>query len=162
MMKHHGIKRLIALTTPSVRDPSDHFHLPLVFLRTTFAALARNVVKDIVAVGDTVRTDGADLEWTLIRLALHTREHIETFTGGITPGQLEEGLATSLAGNTGMGSISMRSLAPSSSEKHPAVIAGYMGDGRVSSFSSRGGAAAFIIDELEKREWIRKAPILTT
>lgn len=123
VMKEHGVRRLIGLTTPSVRDPDDQFSLPLVFLRQTFATVARNVVKDIVAVGETVRTEGtqADLDWTLIRLALHSKD----------------------------------------SESNCEVIAGYAGDGKTGAVSSRIGAAAFIIDELEKREWVRKAPILS-
>ncbi|KAJ7512584.1 NAD-P-binding protein [Mycena galericulata] len=122
-MKQHAVRRLIALTTPSVRDPEDQFSLPLVVLRSTFAAIARNVAKDIVAVGAVVRSEGADLDWTLIRLALHTRDSVE--------------------------------------EKACEIIAGYMGDGRTRAISSRVGAAAFIIGELEKREWVRKAPILS-
>ncbi|KAJ7098371.1 NAD-binding protein [Mycena epipterygia] len=120
-MKEHKVRRLIALTTPSVRDPEDQFDLPLAFLRQTFATLARNVVKDIVAVGQVVRN--SDLDWTLIRLALHVTDK-ET----------------------------------SSCE----VIAGYMGDGKTGAVSSRTGAAAFIIEQLVNREWIRKAPILST
>ncbi|KAJ7716257.1 NAD-binding protein [Mycena maculata] len=121
-MKDHSVRRLIALTTPSVRDPEDQFHLPLVFLRQTFATVAQNVVKDIVAVGQVVRTEGADLDWTLFRLALHTRD---------------------------------------SETSNCVVVAGYMGDGKTRAVSSRIGAASFIIDELERREWVKKAPILS-
>lgn len=120
-MKDHKVRRLIALTTPSVRDPEDQFDLPLAFLRQTFATLARNVVKDIVAVGQVVRH--SDLDWTLIRLALHVTDK-ET--------------------------------------SNCEVIAGYMGDGKTGALSSRIGAAAFIIEQLVNREWIRKAPILST
>ncbi|KAJ7698732.1 NAD(P)-binding protein [Mycena rosella] len=122
-MRAHGVCRLIALTTPSVRDPADQFSLPVVFLRRTFAALAPNVVKDIRAIGAVVRDQG-DLDWTLVRLALHRESDSE-------------------AGN------------PSE------VIAGYVGDGKTRVMSSRLGAATFVIQELEKREWIRKAPMLS-
>ncbi|KAJ7777556.1 NAD-P-binding protein [Mycena maculata] len=121
-MKQHGVLRLIALTTPSVRDPDDRFDLPLVLLRQTFATVARNVAKDIVAIGNVVRADGAPLDWTLVRLALHSRDE------------------------------------PTSS---CAVVPGYMGDGKTGPRSSRIGAAAFIIDQLERREWVRKAPLLS-
>jgi len=120
-MRVHGVRRLLALTTPTVRDPADQFSFPLAFLRTTFATFAWNVVRDIIAVGETVRTVGADLDWTIIRLALHS----------------------------------------SDSDPNAEVIAGYMGDGRVKVVSSRAGAAAFIIEELEKRAWVHKAPILS-
>ncbi|KAJ7138462.1 NAD-P-binding protein [Mycena crocata] len=121
-MKEHGVRRLVALTTPSVRDSEDQFSLPLVFLRTTFATFARNVVKDIIAVGQVIHTEGADLDWTIVRMALHSSD---------------------------------------SETENCEVIAGYMGDGRTGPVSSRIGAAAFIIDELEKREWVGKAPILS-
>ncbi|KAJ6501265.1 NAD-P-binding protein [Mycena vulgaris] len=120
-MHAHSVRRLIALTTPSVRDPADQFSFPLAFLRGTFATLAPNVVKDIRAVGAVVRAQEESLDWTLVRLALHSNSD---------------------AGNS-------------------EVVAGYMGDGKIHAVSSRLGAATFIIQELEKREWIRKAPILS-
>ncbi|KAJ7885102.1 NAD-P-binding protein [Mycena olivaceomarginata] len=122
-MKGHNVRRLIALTTPSVRDGHDQFSLPLVFLRKTFATLAPNVVKDIVAIGRVVRTQGEELDWTLIRLALHSSD---------------------------------------SDPENCEVVAGYMGDGKTNAISSRVGAAAWIIQELDKREWIWKSPILST
>ncbi|KAJ7124699.1 hypothetical protein C8R46DRAFT_1203251 [Mycena filopes] len=47
-------------------------------------------------------------------------------------------------------------------ENSSAVVAGYMGDGRTNAVSSRVGAVVFIVEELEKREWIWKSPILST
>ncbi|KAJ6596685.1 hypothetical protein B0H10DRAFT_2441824 [Mycena sp. CBHHK59/15] len=99
---HQGhVRRLIALTPPTVRDPRTNSACwPLVVLRTTFATFVRNVARDIVAVGDVVRSEGADLYC--------------------------------LAG-----------LHPSDSDTNEA------------------GAAAFVIQELEKREWVRKASMLS-
>lgn len=119
-MRVHGVRRLIALTTPTVRDPADQFSLPLSFLRQAFATLTPNVVKDIRAVGTAVRTQ-PHLDWTLIRLALHS--------------------------SSGSGNYE--------------TVAGYMGDGKTRAVSSREGAAAFIIQELEKRQWVGKSPILS-
>ncbi|KAJ7198618.1 NAD-P-binding protein [Mycena haematopus] len=121
-MKGHGVRRLIALTTPSVRDPEDQFSFSLVFLRKVFATLAPNAVKDIVAIGRVVRTQREELDWTLIRLALHSSDSD-----------------------------------PETSE----AVAGYMGDGKINCVSSRTGAAAFIIQELDRREWIWQSPILS-
>ncbi|KAJ6613501.1 hypothetical protein B0H10DRAFT_1805429 [Mycena sp. CBHHK59/15] len=116
---HQGhVRRLIVLTPPTVRDPRTNSACwPLVVLRTTFATFVRNVARDIVAVGDVVRSVGADLYC--------------------------------LAG-----------LHPSDSDTNE-VIAGYMGDGKTISVSLRAGAAAFVIQELEKREWVRKASMLS-
>ncbi|KAF7348489.1 hypothetical protein MVEN_01366300 [Mycena venus] len=121
-MKGHGVRRLIALTTPSVRDPEDHFSLPLVFLRKTFATIAPNAVKDIVAIGRVIRTQQEELDWTIFRLALHSSD---------------------------------------SDPENCQVVAGYMGDGKTNAVSSRVGAATFIIQELDRREWIWKSPILS-
>ncbi|KAJ6454704.1 NAD-P-binding protein [Mycena sanguinolenta] len=121
-MKGHGVRRLIALTTPSVRDPEDQFSLSLIFLRKIFATLCPNAVKDIVAVGRVIRTQREELDWTLMRLALHSSD---------------------------------------SDPENCDVIAGYMGDGKINAVSSRTGAAQFIIQELDRREWIWKSPILS-
>ncbi|KAF8217806.1 NAD-P-binding protein [Mycena galopus ATCC 62051] len=121
-MKGHEVRRLIALTTPSVRDAEDQFSLPLLALRKIFATIAPNAVKDIVAIGRVVRAQREELDWTLIRLALHSSD---------------------------------------SDPENCEVVAGYMGDGKVNAISSRTGAASFIIQELEKREWIWKSPILS-
>ncbi|KAJ6571993.1 NAD(P)-binding protein [Mycena capillaripes] len=122
-MKGNGVRRLIALTTPSVRDPEDQFSLSLEILRRTFATICRNAVKDIVAIGRVVRAQRAELDWTIFRLALHSND-----------------------------------TDPENCE----TVAGYMGDGKTNAVSSRVGAAAFIIQELEKREWIWQAPLLST
>ncbi|KAG6866238.1 hypothetical protein C0991_006825 [Blastosporella zonata] len=42
------------------------------------------------------------------------------------------------------------------------VIAGYIGDGRTNTWLSRAGFAAFVIDEIEKNDWIHKAPLICT
>lgn len=123
VMKQHEVRRLIALTTPTVRDPEDQFHLPLVVLRAAFATVCRNAVKDIVAIGEAVRAHTVDLDWTMVRLALHTSE----------PDDAVE----------------------------PEVVAGYMGDGKTKAVSSRTAAVNFVIRELEKREWVHKAPLLS-
>ncbi|KAG6885528.1 hypothetical protein C0993_000524 [Termitomyces sp. T159_Od127] len=40
------------------------------------------------------------------------------------------------------------------------VIAGYVGDGRTNTWLSRAGYAAFVIDEIGKRNWVKKAPLI--
>ncbi|KAG6881894.1 hypothetical protein C0992_013209, partial [Termitomyces sp. T32_za158] len=42
------------------------------------------------------------------------------------------------------------------------VIAGYVGDGRTNTWLSRAGYAAFVIDEIGKRNWVKKAPLICT
>ena len=42
-----------------------------------------------------------------------------------------------------------------------ATIAGYVGDGKVGMTLSRRAFAAFMVGEIEKREWVHKCPMLT-
>jgi hypothetical protein len=42
------------------------------------------------------------------------------------------------------------------------VIAGYVGDGRVGPSLSRAAFAAFVVAELSKNEWTKKAPLISS
>lgn len=42
------------------------------------------------------------------------------------------------------------------------VVAGYIGDGSVGSSLARAGFAAFVVAELEKNEWTKKAPLISS
>lgn len=119
-MHQHGVKRLICLGTASITDPADKFNLAFSILVKGVATLARNAYNDVVAIGETVRTDGADLDWTIVRVPL---------------------LTDSESSN---------------------VIAGYVGDGKTSTMLTRLGFAAFVVGEIEKREWVQKAPLISS
>ncbi|KDR84384.1 hypothetical protein GALMADRAFT_54429 [Galerina marginata CBS 339.88] len=41
------------------------------------------------------------------------------------------------------------------------VVAGYIGDGRTGVRLARKAFAAFVLGEVEKREWVRKAPLIS-
>lgn len=123
MMRRNGVKRLVALTTPSVADPEDQFDFPLIFLKNAFALVSRNASKDIINIGKTIRTEGADLDWTMVRVAFHSRPSEGSQSG---------------------------------------VTAGYLGDGKSGIFSSKEGVAGFAVAELQKGDWIRKAPLLSS
>lgn len=42
------------------------------------------------------------------------------------------------------------------------VLAGYVGDGKTNTFLTRKGFAAFVLEEVEKKAWIKKAPLICT
>lgn len=42
------------------------------------------------------------------------------------------------------------------------VIAGYVGDGKIGTTLSRKGFAKFVIEEVENREWVHKAPMISS
>lgn len=70
LMHQHQIKRLIALGTASITDPADKFSLQYSVLVNGVAVFARNAYLDVVAIGETIRRDGADLDWTIVRVPL--------------------------------------------------------------------------------------------
>jgi nucleoside-diphosphate-sugar epimerase len=118
LMHKHGVKRLLTLATASIPDTQDKFNFVYSAMVWTVSLLVRNAYKDIVAIGETIKTYGGDLDWTIVRVPLLT-----------------------------------------DAEKTD-VIAGYVGDGKTTAKLSRSGFAKFAIGELEKREWVQKAPIL--
>lgn len=117
-MRDHHVKRLICLGTASISDPADKFSLAFSILVNGVATLARNAYRDVVAIGENVRTLGADLDWTIVRVPVLTEKESTD------------------------------------------VIVGYVGDGKTNTFLARRGFAAFVIGEVEKKEWVRKAPLL--
>ncbi|RDB29044.1 hypothetical protein Hypma_015142 [Hypsizygus marmoreus] len=118
LMHQHQVKRLICLGTPSITDAADKFNLAFSLLVNGVAILARNAYNDVVAIGRNVRTEGADLDWTIVRVPVLTDKDSEE------------------------------------------VIAGYVGDGKTNTFLSRSGFAAFVVNEIEKRDWVQKAPLI--
>lgn len=122
IMHEMGVKRLIALGTASIKDPNDKFSLPFWVLVNGVKTVAYNSYKDVVAIGETIRStsgNGEELVWTIARVPLLT----------------------------------------SSDSKDS--IAGYVGDGKITTSLSRAAFAAFMVTELEKNQWARKAPLIS-
>ncbi|EKM60726.1 uncharacterized protein PHACADRAFT_246816 [Phanerochaete carnosa HHB-10118-sp] len=119
-MKRHGVRRLIALGTSSIKDEHDHFSVVFKTLVTGVHLFAHGAYKDVVAIGDRVRHEGGDLDWTIVRVPVLTSDPDKTY------------------------------------------IAGYVGDGHVKPKLARPAFAAFALQELDKGEWIRKAPLVSS
>ncbi|KAG2049859.1 NAD-P-binding protein [Suillus hirtellus] len=119
LMIGHRVRRLLALGTPSITDPSDKFSLRMSIIVNGVATLARTAYEDVVAIGETIRTQGNDLDWTIVRVPL-------------------------LSG---------------ANDKN--VVVGYVGDGKTGIWVTRAGFASFVVQELEKNEWVKKAPLIT-
>ena len=120
IMKKQGVRRLIALGTPSMKDEHDRFSLVMSTLVSGVALFAHNAYNDVVAVGKLIRSEGAELEWTIVRVPLLTNH------------------------------------------ENKEVVAGYVGDGRTGTTLSRAGFAHFVVGELEKGEWCRQAPLISS
>ena len=71
-MHERGVKRLIALGTPSMKDEHDKFSLRFATLVAGVALFARNAYKDVVAIGETLRAAKEDVLWTIARVPILT------------------------------------------------------------------------------------------
>ena len=120
VMRERGVRRLIALGTPSMKDEHDKFSAKFATLVAGVSLFAHGAYKDVVAIGKIIREQGSDLAWTIARVPILTNK----------------------------------------SEK--AVVAGYIGDGKVHTSLSRVGFAAFCIDQLSSEEWMKKAPLISS
>lgn len=67
-MKTHGVKRLIALGTPTIRDEADRFNLIFEVLIFVVGLIINKGGEDIATVGALVRESG--LDYTLVRIPL--------------------------------------------------------------------------------------------
>jgi len=121
-MRRHGVKRLIALGTPSIKDEqNDKYSVVYWGMVTAVAFGARSAYRDIVAVGEVIRAC-EDIDWTIVRVPVLKNE------------------------------------------KNREVRAGYIGDdGAGAGYTlSRLGFAVFVLQELEKGEWVKQAPLITS
>jgi len=121
-MRRQGVKRLIALGTPSIKDEqNDKFSVVYWGLVTTVTFGAGSAYRDIVAVGEVIRAC-EDIDWTIVRVPVLKNE------------------------------------------RNRNVRAGYIGDdGAGAGYTlARLGFAVFVLQELEKGEWIKQAPLVTS
>lgn len=66
MMKTEGVKRLISLSTGSVKDKRDRFDLTYKILVSLIKTTVRGAYNEIVRAGELIRLSG--LDWTLVRV----------------------------------------------------------------------------------------------
>ena len=94
VMKKQDVRRLIALGTPSMKDDHDHFSLVMSTLVGGVALFAHNAYNDIVAVGKVIKSEGAELEWTIARVPILTNhDNKEVVAGYVGDGKTGTTLA---------------------------------------------------------------------
>ncbi|KAF8261823.1 NAD(P)-binding protein [Lactarius quietus] len=118
-MRRAGVRRLIALGTPCIKDEMDRFSFVYSGMVAAVFAGAHSAYRDIVAVGDAIR-GSEDIDWTIVRVPVLKND------------------------------------------KNREVRAGYIGDGIAGYTLTRQGFAVFVVKELEKGEWIKRAPLVTS
>ncbi len=67
-MEEHGVKRLVALSTASLRDSRDRFDGPYCLLVSAVRIIFPGASCEIQRIGSVVRASGTD--WTLVRIGL--------------------------------------------------------------------------------------------
>jgi putative NADH-flavin reductase len=67
-MEHQGVRRLVILSTASVRDPQDRADVVYDTLTTLIRMFFREAYEEIVAMSDVIRSSQVD--WTLVRIGL--------------------------------------------------------------------------------------------
>lgn len=119
-MKQHGVKRLIALGTASIVDEHDKFDIKFRALIAGVYLFAHNAYKDIVAVGDAIRHQEGDLEWTIVRVPILTNsENTE-----VVAGYVGDGKTGTMLSRPGFASFVLKELAQNEwSKKAPLLSA---------------------------------------
>jgi len=82
LMKIHGVKRLLALGTPSITDTHDKFSLKMSVIVAGVRTLAHTAWKDVVAIGETIRKEGDALDWTIVRVPILSDSSDKKFVVG--------------------------------------------------------------------------------
>ncbi|KAI0733958.1 NAD-P-binding protein [Fomitopsis betulina] len=94
VMKRQGVRRLIALGTASMKDEHDQFSIVFAALVSGVALFAHNAYNDVVAIARVIRSEGAELEWTIARVPLLTdSDDKEVVVGYIGDGKTKTTLA---------------------------------------------------------------------
>ncbi|KAI6045187.1 NAD-P-binding protein [Pisolithus marmoratus] len=82
LMKERGVTGLIALGTPSIKDPKDKFSLTMSTIVTGVSTFANAAYRDVVAIGETICREGDTLDWTIARVPLLSSGSSESFVVG--------------------------------------------------------------------------------
>lgn len=126
LLREHGVRRIMAMSTPSAGQPEDGFHLLatlMVWAVRLFAGTAYNAVRGIAR---TFQEQGKDLDWTVYRIAM-------------IPGNPDEASWRRDRDEAGAG-----------------VHVGYVGDGTWGFSTNRSVLARWLVDAAEDEEGMRK------
>lgn len=82
LMHKHGVKRLLLLGTASAVDPADTFSVKYWFMINGIWLFAGNAYKDIVAIGELIRSKGADLDYTFVRVPILSNKEVREVVAG--------------------------------------------------------------------------------
>ncbi|KAF9527298.1 hypothetical protein CPB83DRAFT_856311 [Crepidotus variabilis] len=142
IMFNQGVKRLIVMCTASHPDPKDKLSgNPLTSGIVTIVKLfAHNAYVDFKEVGNIIRRKGGEAEGE------------SSSQSGVPETDLK-------ASKLDWTLVRVPVLTNQDKED---TFAGYVGDGKTGNALTKKAFAAFCVGEVEKREWVRKAPFICT
>lgn len=82
LMHEHNVSRLIALATGSVTDPLDKPNWKFRLLVAGISTFAKTAYQDIIAIGEVIRSKGADLDYTIVRVPILTNNASKEVVAG--------------------------------------------------------------------------------
>lgn len=69
MMRQHGIRRIFAMGTRTLKQPEDRWSLMQTMVTTLMPYLANGPYQKIIGVKNVFEHDAGDLDWTVFRIA---------------------------------------------------------------------------------------------
>jgi len=149
-----GVDAVLSVLGPSAWHPSD---TPLAHgYRQVLEVMRQHSVKRLIALGTASIKDKSDkftwtysaFVWTVALFAHNAYKDIVAVGDAIRE---SEGVDWTIA----------RVPLLSNDEKKD-WVAGYLGDGKINAVLSRAALAAYMLQELQNLEWVKKAPMITS
>ena len=69
MMRRHGVRRIFAMGTLTIRQPEDRWTLMQTAVVPLMRLFANSLYQNIIGVGNVFTQDASDLDWTIFRIA---------------------------------------------------------------------------------------------
>ncbi|TAL33211.1 MAG: NAD-dependent epimerase/dehydratase family protein [Spirochaetes bacterium] len=134
-MTRAGNRRIVSISTASVRDDQDQFDMPYFLLVGIVKHAFNHAYGEIIAMSDIIRSSG--LDWTLVRVGLLNNEQMKQIK----------------VGYHGKRSIMIPIFR--------SIRTGFYGHHQVGIQVSRVSVAKFILDQITSKKYLRQAPAIS-
>lgn len=118
IMMAHSVKRLVSLGTPSMTDPHDKHSLKWSLTVGGIRILAPTVYRDVVGIGNVIRTEGDALDWTIVRVPFLTNSS----NRNVVAGYVGDGKTGTTLSRTGFAMFVLQELAKNEWVKEAPLI----------------------------------------
>ena len=69
LLRQHGVRRIMAASTPSANEPQDRLHVPVAILILLLRLFASGAYKSVRGIAQAFRDQAQGLDWTVFRLS---------------------------------------------------------------------------------------------